>query len=99
MRRIGEYIFQPFFHHDHFFRKKALKIKKKKEKTDVSEDSRDRSKVDSMHQKNISTYQIVKSKRFDYGLVFVAFVEDNTTMCSIRYFENHVSYFVHNRRK
>ena len=32
-------------------------------------------------------------------LVFVAFVEDNATMSSIRYFENHVSYFVQNRRK
>ena len=28
--------------------------------------------------------------------VFVAFVEDNATMSSIRYFENHVSYFVQN---
>ena len=25
--------------------------------------------------------------------LFVAFVEDNATMSSIRYFENHVSYF------
>ena len=32
-------------------------------------------------------------------LIFVAFVEDNATMTSIRYFENHVSYFVQNRRK
>ena len=31
--------------------------------------------------------------------IFVAFVEDNATMSSIRYFENHVSYFVQNRRK
>ena len=31
--------------------------------------------------------------------VFVAFVEDNATMSSVRYFENHVSYFVQNRRK
>ena len=30
---------------------------------------------------------------------FVAIVEDNATMSSIRYFENHVSYFVQNRRK
>ena len=30
---------------------------------------------------------------------FVAFVEDNATMSSIRYFENHLSYFVQNRRK
>ena len=30
---------------------------------------------------------------------FVAFIEDNATMSSIRYFENHVSYFVPNRRK
>ena len=27
-------------------------------------------------------------------VIFVAFVEDNATMSSIRYFENHVSYFV-----
>ena len=32
-------------------------------------------------------------------IVFVAFVKDNATMSSIRYFENHVSYFVQNRRK
>ena len=31
--------------------------------------------------------------------LFVAFVEDNGTMSSKRYFENHVSYFVQNRRK
>ena len=31
--------------------------------------------------------------------VFVAFVEDNATMSSIRYFKNHVSYFVQSRRK
>ena len=30
---------------------------------------------------------------------FVAFVEDNATMSSIWYFENHVSHFVQNRRK
>ena len=29
----------------------------------------------------------------------VAFVEHNATMSSIRYFENHASYFVQNRRK
>ena len=28
------------------------------------------------------------------NLVFVAYVEDNATMSSIRYFENHVLYFV-----
>ena len=33
------------------------------------------------------------------GNIFVAFVEDNATMSSIRYFENHASYFVQNRRK
>ena len=32
-------------------------------------------------------------------LIFVAFVEDNATTSSIRYFENHVLYFVQNRRK
>ena len=32
-------------------------------------------------------------------LIFVAFVEDNATMCSIGYFENHVSYFVQNLKK
>ena len=31
--------------------------------------------------------------------IFVAFVEDNATMSSIRYFENHVSYFVQNQWK
>ena len=31
--------------------------------------------------------------------LFVAFVEDNATMSSIRYFENHASYLVQNRRK
>ena len=30
---------------------------------------------------------------------YVAFVEDNATMSSIRYFENNASYFVQNRRK
>ena len=34
-----------------------------------------------------------------YIIVFVEFIEDNATMSSIRYFENHVSYFVQNRRK
>ena len=28
-----------------------------------------------------------------------AFIDDKATMSSIRYFENHVSYFVQNRRK
>ena len=32
-------------------------------------------------------------------LLSVAFVEDNATMSSIRYFESHVLYFVQNRRK
>ena len=31
--------------------------------------------------------------------IFLVIVEDNATMSSIRYFENHVSYFVQNRRK
>ena len=30
--------------------------------------------------------------------IFIAFVKDNATMSSIRYFENHVSYFVQNQR-
>ena len=30
---------------------------------------------------------------------FVAFVEDNATMSSIRHFENHALYFVQNQRK
>ena len=34
-----------------------------------------------------------------HGSNLVAFFEDNATMSSIRYFENHVSYFVQNRRK
>ena len=33
------------------------------------------------------------------SLIFVAFVEDNATMSSVRYFENRVPYFVQNRRK
>ena len=33
------------------------------------------------------------------NIIFVAFVKDNATMSSIRYFENHVSYFVQNRRQ
>ena len=33
------------------------------------------------------------------GILFVAFVEDNATISSTRYFENHASYFVQNRRK
>ena len=37
--------------------------------------------------------------RSNFFAVFVAFVEDNATMISIRYFENHVSYFVQDRRK
>ena len=31
--------------------------------------------------------------------IFVHFVEDNATLSSIRYFKNHISYFVQNRRK
>ena len=31
--------------------------------------------------------------------IFLAFVEKNATMSSMRYFENHVSYFVQKRRK
>ena len=38
-----------------------------------------------------------KSKRCKY--IFMAFFEDNTTMSSIRYFENHIRYFVQNWRK
>ena len=44
----------------------------------------------------------IRHKRTKYVYstsVFVAFVEDNATMSSIWYFENHVSYFVQNRRK
>ena len=37
--------------------------------------------------------------KFSSVAVFVAFVEDNATIGSIRYFENHVSYYVQNRRK
>ena len=40
------------------------------------------------HLSEMSTYHL-----------FVAFVEDNATMTSIRFFENHLSYFVQNRRK
>ena len=29
--------------------------------------------------------------------IFVVFVKDHATMSSIQYFENHVSYFVHNK--
>ena len=31
--------------------------------------------------------------------IVVAFVEDNATMSSVQYFENHASYFVQDRRK
>ena len=34
-----------------------------------------------------------------FYFIYVAFVEDNAAMGSIRYFENHVSYFVQNRMK
>ena len=34
-----------------------------------------------------------------WRLIFVAFVEDNATMSSIRYSENRVTYFAQNRRK
>ena len=30
----------------------------------------------------------------EHCFIFVAFVKDNATMSSTRYFENHVSYFV-----
>ena len=36
---------------------------------------------------------------FNFSVRLVAFVEDNATMSSIRYFENHVSYFVQDRTK
>ena len=39
------------------------------------------------------------AKRPKLFAIFVAFVEDNTTMSLIRYFENYASYFVQNRRK
>ena len=32
-------------------------------------------------------------------MIFVALVEDNATMSSIQYFENHVLYVVQNQRK
>ena len=35
---------------------------------------------------------------YDRFLLFVVFVKDNATMSSIGYFENHVLYFVQNRR-
>ena len=44
----------------------------------------------------------MKATKFQFEIqiqFFVAFVEDNATMSSIRYFENYVSYFVQNRRK
>ena len=47
--------------------------------------------------------RLQKKKCLQFGLVsnfvFVAFVQDNATMSSIWYFENHASYFVQNRRK
>ena len=42
--------------------------------------------------------QVTKSMWLN-GSIFVAFVEDNATISSIPYFENHASYFVQNRRK
>ena len=41
----------------------------------------------------------IKSTPPCFIAVFVGFVEDNPTMSPIQYFENHVSYFVQNRRK
>ena len=41
----------------------------------------------------------VTTRSIKLKIIFVAFVEDNGTISSIRYFENHVSYFVQNRRK
>ena len=40
-----------------------------------------------------------ESKYENHVMIFVAFVEGNATMSSIQYFDNHVSYFVRNRRK
>ena len=41
-----------------------------------------------------------KPDMFNYfAAYFFAFVEDNVTMSSIRWFENYASYFVQNRRK
>ena len=44
-------------------------------------------------------FEIPKSNFKGFLIIFVAFVKDNATMSSIWYFENHVSYFVQNRRK
>ena len=46
----------------------------------------------------LQMHQVTFSKRVaktTVATLFVAFVEDNATMSSTRYFENQVSYFVH----
>ena len=61
--------------------------------------------VFSANEKPQIIYPVVKelntiqSSNLTNDFLFVAFVEDNGTMSSIRYFENHVSHFVQNRRK
>ena len=49
----------------------------------------------------LAIIQALTSSEFSalFPVIFVAFVEDNATMSSIRYSENCVSYFVQNRRK
>ena len=43
----------------------------------------------------LSAPTILKNIIFSFSSkIFVAFVEDNATISSIRYFENHVSYFM-----
>ena len=44
-------------------------------------------------------FESLVSRAFYLHVIHVAFVEDDATSSSIRYFENHVSYFVKNRRK
>ena len=57
------------------------------------------------HLQTLSVWKSLKFVIWELGLcgkrlkpfsIFVAFVEDNATMSSIGYFENHVSYFVQN---
>ena len=51
----------------------------------------------SSKEQNLEIEQLPVTSSFCF--FFVAFDEDNATMSSIRYFENHISYFVQNRRK
>ena len=50
-------------------------------------------------RKNQSLFGKELNRIWQYFDIFVAFVEDNATMSSIKYFENHALHFVQNQRK